>query len=859
MVVYSRYPQAIDDSSSLPISTDLVTAVNAEVANRLRSAIINVESALGIMPEGVYGTVRDRLDAIDAVTGGGDVTFQLVKAALSGATSSVSFNNQSITHLGSPSAATDAATKAYVDSVISGETSIANIASLRTTPVGASNSVIVLSHTSLGDGGGGIFYWDSASTTADNNGTVIQVTGIVTGRWKRLFTGDIDIRWFGAIPGASNSYVAIQAAIDFASSQGTTEVYIPGNYSISTAITGRSNVFIVGDSNGSSSVAQLTSGLEVYVAIDQSNCGFRRIKITSAGNAHGVVFKTSTTTIEHPTIEECVIQSWGSSGIICSTNISTNVITATSHGFSNDDIIQFSSIVGAFLDAVIFNKTTDFITLNNHGLVNNDPIQFNDYGMGTMPTPLAPRTTYYVKNKTTNTFQISATSGGAVIDITGDAGVGTIYAWGVIPVPLDSRLEYFVINKTTDTFQVSATKGGSFIDLTGISSTPCKVAKVYAALVFQTNSHDMYSGRISNNLINGVLGDGGARHGVIVERGSGISGTAVHFHFEHNEIANINKRAFNNRSGEMHGVLNHIYNVISGEGGALGIYANNSYAINFLGTRFEFPAVDRLIYFGSGTYGCVAEGTLAATSYSVTDLGTGNTIVHSNSTDLINKLSGPYAINLYTDLINEFTPTAGTTMGCFTAKSTGTTTTQPAVFTSTVRTPALMRPDNAGVMLGIANGAIELVGVEYTVTSNGNDNISRFHGTAAAKVTTTNNTLTKVCSTLDLLTISGTSLDNNSTSMIEFCIQGYRTGGSADGYVGDSAVFVRRVVANNIAGTITILHIQAIGVDFKSDSTWGDPDIILDGSTGVMMRTSGLNNANIVWGGYTTVTKIRNS
>ena len=36
------------------------------------------------------------------------------------------------------------------------------------------------------DGGQGVFVWDAASTLTDDNATVIQVTGIVTGRWRKV-------------------------------------------------------------------------------------------------------------------------------------------------------------------------------------------------------------------------------------------------------------------------------------------------------------------------------------------------------------------------------------------------------------------------------------------------------------------------------------------------------------------------------------------------------------------------------------------------------------------------------------------------------------------------------------------------
>lgn len=72
MVKYSKYPEAIDTSTELPLATDNVTEVKAEVVNRQRDALINIESELGTNPSGTYSTVKDRFDAIEqGVAGSG--------------------------------------------------------------------------------------------------------------------------------------------------------------------------------------------------------------------------------------------------------------------------------------------------------------------------------------------------------------------------------------------------------------------------------------------------------------------------------------------------------------------------------------------------------------------------------------------------------------------------------------------------------------------------------------------------------------------------------------------------------------------------------------------------------------------
>ena len=71
MAGFSKYPAQLDDSITVPPSHDNVTPVKAEVVNRLRDAILAIESELGIDPSGTYGTVRARLDAMSSGGGGG--------------------------------------------------------------------------------------------------------------------------------------------------------------------------------------------------------------------------------------------------------------------------------------------------------------------------------------------------------------------------------------------------------------------------------------------------------------------------------------------------------------------------------------------------------------------------------------------------------------------------------------------------------------------------------------------------------------------------------------------------------------------------------------------------------------------
>ncbi len=62
--------------------------------------------------------------------------------------------------------------------------------------------------------------------------------------------------------------------------------------------------------------------------------------------------------------------------------------------------------------------TTDTITAPAHGFADTDKIVFVG---GTPPAGLTEGTVYFVRDSATNTFKVAATSGGAAIDLTGQA------------------------------------------------------------------------------------------------------------------------------------------------------------------------------------------------------------------------------------------------------------------------------------------------------------------------------------------------------------------------------------------------------------------------------------------------------
>lgn len=130
---------------------------------------------------------------------------------------------------------------------------IDNIARLRLQPVpsGGKGVRAVLGYYAAGDGGGGLFYWDSASTATDNGGTIIRPDAVLAanpGRLLRMYSGAINIRWFGAVgDGVADDTAEIQAAINATPAAGGAVFVPPGNYKITAALTLKTGLRLYGD------------------------------------------------------------------------------------------------------------------------------------------------------------------------------------------------------------------------------------------------------------------------------------------------------------------------------------------------------------------------------------------------------------------------------------------------------------------------------------------------------------------------------------------------------------------------------------------------------------------------------------
>jgi len=98
----------------------------------------------------------------------------------------------------------------------------------------------------------------------------------------------------------------------------------------------------------------------------------------------------------------------------------------------HDQIVTYSPVTNASIvptatgwpvaNACTMDISTDYVTLAGHGYTNAEKVIFNS--TGTLPTGLVDGTTYYVRDKTTDTFKVEASVGGGAIDLTGANGSG---------------------------------------------------------------------------------------------------------------------------------------------------------------------------------------------------------------------------------------------------------------------------------------------------------------------------------------------------------------------------------------------------------------------------------------------------
>jgi hypothetical protein len=176
--------------------------------------------------------------------------------------------------------------------------------------------ITLLGYYEAGDGGGGDFYWDAASVEADNTGTIFEVAGVATGRWKRLYSGAVNVKWFGATgDGITDDTQSILNSVN----SGDYNIFLPtGNYVISSTITPPRRVKISGESSYGSGGSEYGTYVTVIGDITafhlpNANCHIKGINITAPSkqaNSIGILIGSAVSFTAYIQIENVTIDNF---------------------------------------------------------------------------------------------------------------------------------------------------------------------------------------------------------------------------------------------------------------------------------------------------------------------------------------------------------------------------------------------------------------------------------------------------------------------------------------------------------------------------------------------------------------------
>jgi hypothetical protein len=144
----TTYPAKIDTVISLPAAQDNITPISGDIYNNLRNAVLALEAELGIKPSGIYTTVKNRLDTLEALLGASATLSPLFfsGAPLNGQT--VIFNN------GAWSPGTDFGAQNLITSGALSSNSLT---------LSSNATFIGTSGVSISSAGQGIIFFDSSS------------------------------------------------------------------------------------------------------------------------------------------------------------------------------------------------------------------------------------------------------------------------------------------------------------------------------------------------------------------------------------------------------------------------------------------------------------------------------------------------------------------------------------------------------------------------------------------------------------------------------------------------------------------------------------------------------------------------
>jgi hypothetical protein len=142
---------------------------------------------------------------------------------------------------------------------------------------------------------------------------------------------------------------------------------------------------------------------------------YSRVAITWGAAATGTKANTGALTIDVPAGTYGFVTYWNA--------ISGNTNNYLGYAPINGTIKNFGTVDAA-------DVTANTITSAGHGYVNTDRVIFFNVFAESLPAGITEGAAYFVVGAATDTFQISTTSGGGAVDIT---GIGEFFSQKVIP------------------------------------------------------------------------------------------------------------------------------------------------------------------------------------------------------------------------------------------------------------------------------------------------------------------------------------------------------------------------------------------------------------------------------------------
>ena len=175
-------------------------------------------------------------------------------------------------------------------------------------------------YDSVNDGGQGVFVYVPAATDSDNDGTILTPTSNV-GRWFRIYTGAVNVKWFGATgDGATNDFQAIQNAITWVESLANGgAIFVPsGEYNIEDVLefSGDKPITFYGEGQGSSviNVIGAIMGLHLGTGTGDKTIDIRVASLSILGGGTGTI-GIQVDRLHQILLDRCYIEGFATAGV----------------------------------------------------------------------------------------------------------------------------------------------------------------------------------------------------------------------------------------------------------------------------------------------------------------------------------------------------------------------------------------------------------------------------------------------------------------------------------------------------------------------------------------------------------------